>query len=1625
MARQYLKDFVRLSGTSDNGTFIRTFEIRRKLNEGASSICYEASYKGSSLGVLKEFYPWNAVVLERDEDGQLVRGEEFHNAQDWFEKEMQEYLEPCQILLDIKRNSPDQDLSTFIPDFEIYYGCDREGVRNGTVYMWTPRPKVETFDKICEEIHANPWKNPEHKLVQVLYAIDSLAKRVCALHCANLLHRDINPSNFGFEKLGDETLTQTLQMFDINSICSVFGKLDKGPVGKDGYMEPETGTAIPTNQTDLYAIGATLFYAIVICDETRKGGFLFQQDYYNRLGELVGRSELIRASEANAHPRLRDILTRILQKCLCERAWRYVDCEELIEDLDMAIYYALPSELAKKHVPGARWVLADLEKSLDKNQDKNSQLAIQYHLYETPLYQSLKKEDPSLNVLTIGFGSYGQKFMDACLSAGQLLGKPLLVTAVSDDCGRRDSDRGNFGWEDSGQRNSGRRDSVRRNSGRRDSERRSFGREDFDWRTPGWGDSGRRDFDRGNADRKDGSQGKYRTRGLTDGELYLRERPELADFFEMEQAGCGYDASASPAPESSHVQAIKTSSAQDMYGKIIFETRRLSPDDQNENAVIVQEIIRAHYADRRPHYVFVALGEDEQNLRAARACRRALDALGMTDCPVSYIREETVSFAGHERSGAQEAFGDSQSSVDPQITRTVQGCDFRKSALAEEGEKGLYPVDVNADWKQSRQFAEIERMALNIHLVWNKEQNVSFKDVKAEFQKPYNHDSCVTGVLSLKYKLHWLDIDLETLGCEEAAVRFVAKGCGKAGSGKGSGDLKNQLACMEHRRWVTEKLCAGWCRLRDLTECISGPTKDERHKKHVCIVRSRPDRKLAVEFASGGSYAKWDAATEEELAGLDELDRMSVELHRVYRTCAQQIKQRDLLGGHAITEIKSLAGEDSRVSAAFWEWYMCLENILSGEKTRGEVNQYKGLKKTFLEAAKRSEILSVTEKRTLNSQVQGFDALFTPVLKSAEYRDWKQDDVAQIEQIPFILTYAENTTMVIPYDTGENGEFYNVAAASAVDPKRILYLYSIRNAQELEKMYDSLPYVVNYMEKKNFRASVEFLLLCKKTAAAAVAHVLDENLAHTAVKPDHSDKDRAYAAATPVYQNGDRAHAAAAPVQDKAQVRAVRASCIQDGAQTEARTEAQIEARTEAQAQAAIEERLWSLGKGRIRRVKCFVAAQAEDACPALEKYLEKKAGSTYVFAEKNETRLSSFLKGKGFYDHFPNYQFDSSTMKFHSLSGCGMLAWLKKAPALSVADMAALKLSGGTAGRVSEFTADYKELWKKYCQNRNTWKAFCDSLGDYVKKNDTLAAFRKKDEKDDVPQTFFYLLPFACRPGCEKILQALKKHGIAEPDSRVSEYSAESCRVTIADRCGYRAEYDRLFSQVYALMFPDSLTDLLNTKTREVKILFDNLVVTYAPVPGSKGSSVKETQSRELLAWFQEKGYLINLRYAADGKVSFTFSTRQVKELLTKAGKMLEIYTYHKIRELGSFDDVVGSYELSWEETEIKNEFDCIVTKGFRSLFIECKARNELEQDFYFKISTLAKKFGINATAVLIADTQENSTDDSARINAMQRKRGEMLGVVTIWKSDEINNIGHTLLKVINGKYSAAGEDG
>lgn len=1366
--RNYLKKAIQLS---DENGFKRIFNITKRINDGGSVICYEAYHDGSIKGILKEFYPKDDISLERRKDGQLIYAEGFDAAREKLKKEMKDYIEPYKALLKIKREN--NDLATFIPDFEIYRGLE-DGT--GTVYIWSSGSEVETFDKICEKIHKYPNVKPEYKLVTVLNAIESLTKCVCLLHSANMLHMDIKPSNFGFIKRNNEVLTQSISLFDINSICSIFNIPENIRMTPE-YSEPRAQYKKLNNQTDIYSIGATLFNAIIVTDEVKENSFIYDKKYYNRLQELVDNSKLIQASDSNNHPRLRNILAKILKRSLCERSKRYENCEELLEDINDALYYSLPSKFAKKVRLGEKWILADVKKSLDKNTERNINAAIQYHLYNNPLYKCIGTNENNINVLVIGLGSFSQKFLDICLQVGQIAGKILNVTVVSDN----ETDKN---------------------------------------------------------------------------EYYLKNRPELTNFFNIDNS---------------------LENNTDNYGNINFLFKKFSESSKKENEALFKDIIEKNYKKSQLSYVFIAMGDDNLNINAAKACLKVISEMSMPCC-INFtleVKNDKILY------------------------------------------KGIIPVYVNEDIKKSKLYYDIERMAFNVHIVWEKDLNINYKKIKERFQKKYNHDSCVSNVLSLKYKLYSVGIDMDKLGFIEAAKKFS-----EIIKNNNNKELRDNLIWAEHKRWVAEKLCLGWTSIKNLEDCLNGITKDERNKRHICILKSRPGQVLEEQFKAN-NYEKWDSADENEIKKLDELDLMSLKLHRVYLEKAKKIKNNNLLHKNIISEISSLIRGNKKLTETFNEWYACVNEIWNHNTKK--VRLYESLKKKFIDAAKD---LGKENEELLKNEIEFFHKFFYPILASVEYRNYKLDDVALVDNIPFILTYTNEIQMVIPYALGNNNDvFGNLSAVTVVNPKKIIYISILESRKDISEFKKTIPYISEYMIKKEFRASIEFVI---------------------------------------GYKNID----------------------IND----------------------SLKDELVKLSRGIIKKVVLISVSEKRELSDKLIQYLNlSKRSRTVIAVEENNSKVSNLLQGGKFYNKFPCYSFESETMKFKSISNCDMLTYINKAPYISVTDMFAFKLSSGSVGNHPEFYADYKELWNKYTENKDNWKYLCDILSRYVGKNDVIAKFTRKPRTSKVKECR-YIIPNASVKNISDVVIKLRDNGFIEADSFINNFTTDSCEVIIKNIYDNDSVCDKMFSKIYLLMAGEIKVKLTNNGF-DVKL--NNLIVENLQIDPSKYKDIVK-----LMSFFENKGYIINLIPNNEkNELSFTYATTRIKKLLTVIGDILEVYIYHSAKNIGEFDDVVSNFEVEWERKEadianLKNEFDCIITKGFETLFIECKMRKKINSDFYYRLSTLAAQFGINAKVILVTDAQENE------INNINENLGNQLGIITISNSKEIEDIGKILCKIVSGNY-------
>ena len=434
--RKYLKprDEIILSRTkSDKGT---KFEVLDIVGSGGSTICYkvscsdEAGLLGGGIakrGNLKEFHPEWISTAQRTRHNQLCFYEEEERKR--YKTAAQDFLSAYQTLERVKiENIHNEVLNNYIPAYELYFGYESDE-HFPTVYVWTPDDQMGVgFDQYLTSVRGNPQEYPVHKMYNILNTMITLTDGVSALHRAGLLHLDIKPSNFLVSYNSQYEINPgNISLFDINTFYSVYSDIPSIS-GTVGYRAPEVEQGRADNRSDIYSLGAVLFYAVIISDEIERNGF-YKDEYYSKIDQLVFASEIFKVSSVNDNTFLKSKIAKILKRCLAKKpSQRYECCEELINDLkDTQIHLITAKE---NHGEGQkRFEL--IEKG---HQGKTSPVAIMQNLlFNQPLLKWVPKGSSKINVLVVGAGTYAQKFMDICLQLGQIAGFHLYIDVVSDE----------------------------------------------------------------------------------------------------------------------------------------------------------------------------------------------------------------------------------------------------------------------------------------------------------------------------------------------------------------------------------------------------------------------------------------------------------------------------------------------------------------------------------------------------------------------------------------------------------------------------------------------------------------------------------------------------------------------------------------------------------------------------------------------------------------------------------------------------------------------------------------------------------------------------------------------------------------------------------------------------------------------------------------------------------------------------------------------------------------------------------------------------------------------------------------------------------------------------------------
>ncbi|MBQ8185964.1 MAG: DUF1887 family protein [Clostridia bacterium] len=138
----------------------------------------------------------------------------------------------------------------------------------------------------------------------------------------------------------------------------------------------------------------------------------------------------------------------------------------------------------------------------------------------------------------------------------------------------------------------------------------------------------------------------------------------------------------------------------------------------------------------------------------------------------------------------------------------------------------------------------------------------------------------------------------------------------------------------------------------------------------------------------------------------------------------------------------------------------------------------------------------------------------------------------------------------------------------------------------------------------------------------------------------------------------------------------------------------------------------------------------------------------------------------------------------------------------------------------------------------------------------------------------------------------------------------------------------------------------------------------------------------RALFDRFIEDGLILPVKKDGD-LLSFRFKNRIVKECLTKAGSLLEYYTYKTALSVKRdnaylYDDAEVGVVICWDDDVegTRNEIDCMVTSGVIPVFISCKNGN-IETDELYKLNSVADRFGHEYAKTALASTVFFDEDD------------------------------------------------
>ena len=477
--------------------------------------------------------------------------------------------------------------------------------------------------------------------------------------------------------------------------------------------------------------------------------------------------------------------------------------------------------------------------------------------------------------------------------------------------------------------------------------------------------------------------------------------------------------------------AVDDEDAQDMYGHLFFKPTEAALDNLSENF----------------RYIFVATEDDDYNAEIADLFKQVVSE----HCLASFLKQGKIEVSFNGEADAPE-----------------------------------YQEVVDAHTAISS-YAELERMAFNTHRIWEGHGNLDYEKVKERFAQPYHYNSSVSFVLSIPYKLRSVGITGSNPQQVAAELQNVLKHA-EANPNSEEARILAELAMLEHRRWVLEKVTEGAVRYTDKNgnaNYFSLATSESRKKlnedgrliAHPCIVKCTAETPLQT-----GNFAEhktWDGTV--ATTGLDNLDRVSIEMHRTMRAAGRQLKKNLYELDQKRDELERYAVESQMTKREFDRLNFCITNVL------GDSESYAAQYETYRKSLESELYLLPEENRGKAKGVLAeISKMLFPVLEANRYRDNKEINAELIRQIPFILTNKPDVKLCMALGEASSARsnnddyFRSVASATALYASEITYLYVYEYTTNPAVFESKCRAIRNYFDYRGKKCAIRFRVFFRK-----------------------------------------------------------------------------------------------------------------------------------------------------------------------------------------------------------------------------------------------------------------------------------------------------------------------------------------------------------------------------------------------------------------------------------------------------------------------------------------------------------------------------------------------------------------